>query len=74
MKLRCVGCAIFAFISLHTYAETPTVHQPGIPFIADVHDVLKHPTPEYPRALRARHISGAGVFEVTVDPPSGPGH
>src|SRR6267143_1925564 len=72
MKFTCLSCVAFLLLSVRTQAQLPSPHQPGVPFISDVEEAaLKHPKPEYPRALRARHITGAGIFEVTVDPPSG---
>jgi|SRR5437868_2485775 len=70
MKLARLACITFVLMSVHTDAQLPTALQSDIPFFRD-EIALKHPTPEYPRALRAKHITGAGVFEVTVDAPSG---
>ena len=72
MKLARLSWIAFVLMSVYTHAEPPAPHQPGVPFISDVEETaLKHPKPEYPRVLRARHITGAGLFEVAVDAPSG---
>src|ERR1700732_2813586 len=72
MKLSGVWIAAFAHTTAYVYGQGPAITAPPIPILANVEEAaLKHPKPDYPRAARARHITGAGIFEVSVDSPSG---
>jgi TonB family protein len=59
--------AVVGAIALMARADDVT-----LPSLAQVEQVaLKHPTPEYPKKARAKRVTGAGLFAIQVDGPTG---
>ena len=62
------------FVAPLLFALSPTARGDTIflPSAAEIEKIaLKHPAPEYPKKLRAKHITGSGLFTIQVDAPTG---
>jgi TonB family protein len=72
MKMTRVVAVAFAALFLGALVGIARADTVFLPSAAELEKIaLKHPGPEYPKKLRARHIGGKGVFTVQVDAPTG---